>query len=687
MKSSLFNRGLAILSAVILVAVIAGPPVRRADAQVQCTTIWPDFVEVTQAIQKQSSTGTVPLIDGRRTGVRVFLQGLPVGCQGPSVQVKLTSIPSDHLGNPTLDRPAVMGWSEGGLKDVKSSYDRSVENDSFNFQFNPAGWEGHFHKFKTEIFVNGSLTPLRTDSTSPKYFNKMCPPDIAGVRVSQPGLNPPFNLPPEVDGVIPGIADSLIWAVNPFPEYNSGFNHGGGYRLEEEVLEVHGINGAPPVDQNVWTTLALKSTKMDPQPDFLIGWLKVNPSDVESSISGEALIRGSTSWNRVNNGSLSHVGVATHELGHSFGYEHHSYGLTIDEVGWDVWRVFNPGRVKPTASIEYMFTGNTTTWTGPEAYVDTFNNSRVNGCIRSNRISVTIPIIPPPNPPPWPPPWPPSGWSIGRAVNMGSVGQPVTTGGTGHVKVELLDSVGAILSSKQLDPVSVCEDGGTCSFEAESTSVQLPWNSNAHSIKLYVDNVLQDTRTKSANAPVVSLTSPLTGASLSASTMIQWTATDADNDVLQTDVHYSHDGTRWVLLASELSGSSLTLVPGTLPASSNATIRVTVSDGFNTTQQTVGQLSLSPNQPPQAYIQSPRDGLQIKAGAIVVLLGTARDPEAGTLSTGQMSWSSSLDGALGYGDLLNIGSLSVGTHTLMFNVTDAASASASDSVIVTVLSW
>jgi hypothetical protein len=88
------------------------------------------------------------------------------------------------------------------------------------------------------------------------------------------------------------------------------------------------------------------------------------------------------------------------------------------------------------------------------------------------------------------------------------------------------------------------------------------------------------------------------------------------------------------------------------------------------------------NLAPSVSISSPSNGASINSGDSVTLSGSATDPEDGNLS-GQISWSSNLDGNLGSG--ANVAAtLSDGNHTLTASVTDSAGATSSDSVNVTV---
>ena len=74
---------------------------------------------------------------------------------------------------------------------------------------------------------------------------------------------------------------------------------------------------------------------------------------------------------------------------------------------------------------------------------------------------------------------------------------------------------------------------------------------------------------------------------------------------------------------------------------------------------------------PNAVITSPASGLAIDEGTPVRLVGTATDPQDGTLGDAALAWSSSIDGVLGGGSSLEVESPSVGVHTITLTATDS----------------
>ncbi|MEM9593333.1 MAG: hypothetical protein AAGD06_03680, partial [Acidobacteriota bacterium] len=90
------------------------------------------------------------------------------------------------------------------------------------------------------------------------------------------------------------------------------------------------------------------------------------------------------------------------------------------------------------------------------------------------------------------------------------------------------------------------------------------------------------------------------------------------------------------------------------------------------------------NDAPVVTISAPADGTVANIGDSVSFAGGATDTEDGNL-TGSLSWSSSLDGAIGTGGSFSTSVLSQGAHTITASVTDSGGTSGSDSITVTVV--
>ena len=146
---------------------------------------------------------------------------------------------------------------------------------------------------------------------------------------------------------------------------------------------------------------------------------------------------------------------------------------------------------------------------------------------------------------------------------------------------------------------------------------------------------------------------------------------DADNDPLTFSLDYSTDGgATWQPLSAQIPSTTVSINLDLLPGSPNGKFRVWVSDGVNTaTAETDGTFSV-PNKAPQINSVSPVSGTTYVVSQTIAFEAETYDPEDGVPPDDHIQWSSDLDGALGTGALLQIDTLSVGTHTITLSVRD-----------------
>ncbi|MBI5567606.1 MAG: hypothetical protein HY870_22095 [Chloroflexi bacterium] len=195
-----------------------------------------------------------------------------------------------------------------------------------------------------------------------------------------------------------------------------------------------------------------------------------------------------------------------------------------------------------------------------------------------------------------------------------------------------------------------------------------------------------------AQAPIVQLIAPIGGAVLDDQLTLVWHVTDGDlSDRLLNTLQYSpDDGVTWIALAADVAnlavGNTVSLpltnfggVPGN---TTQARIRILVSDGYNTTIVTSPRFTVA-NRAPQPRIAAPLSDHAFTAADAVLLDGSAMDAEDGPVTEAQLRWS--LDGTdLGAGSTLSLRPLAAGDHTLTLTATDQMSRSNSTSVHFTV---
>ncbi len=256
----------------------------------------------------------------------------------------------------------------------------------------------------------------------------------------------------------------------------------------------------------------------------------------------------------------------------------------------------------------------------------------------------------------------------------------------GNAELRLLDANQIVLYSTKFTPSIAHADDGTSLEVATGSLIAVPVFSNGTTIQLYKDGVLQTSKTRSASAPSVTITSPPPGSTVSTGSTIQWTWSDTDGDSLKAHVLYSHNaGSSWLPLGTNLSLTQISLDAAFLPRSAGAAmIRVIVTDGFNTTTAAVSDLVLSGNNAPVVSLDQPQHGSSYGAGSNVLLIATAYDPEDGDIPEANVTWTSSLDGVIGHGYALNEPDLSVGTHAIQFAAVDALGLAATKSASITI---
>lgn len=223
------------------------------------------------------------------------------------------------------------------------------------------------------------------------------------------------------------------------------------------------------------------------------------------------------------------------------------------------------------------------------------------------------------------------------------------------------------------------------STSVDGFTLMLPKATDDYKIVLKKGSLELASQTISTNSPEVAITSPNGGETWDATGdyTISWDANDLDGDSLIFDVSYSLDGVEWFILGSNLTETSLTVNAADLPGSDNALIRVTATDGVNTTSDESDLPFSISRKGPQVIIASPSVSETTVGSGQLLLQGSAYDLEDGPLADSSLTWSSSIDGALGTGSNLLV-NLTPGSHTIILTAVDADVTSATSEVTINV---
>ena len=148
-------------------------------------------------------------------------------------------------------------------------------------------------------------------------------------------------------------------------------------------------------------------------------------------------------------------------------------------------------------------------------------------------------------------------------------------------------------------------------------------------------------------------------------------------------LRYSHDGGRtYRRLGERTSATSVEEDFSGLPGGDACRLRVVVTDGYHNHQSTSPEFSVGVL-PVEAFIVSPLDGATLQRGQPALLVGQSYYVETDErLEDDLLSWSSSLQGRLGEGSLVQA-QLQPGEHEIRLHA-EAGPRSGADSIKLTV---
>jgi hypothetical protein len=255
---------------------------------------------------------------------------------------------------------------------------------------------------------------------------------------------------------------------------------------------------------------------------------------------------------------------------------------------------------------------------------------------------------------------------------------------TGTYAIEAVDEVSQTLASQGFELYFALDGPLPQDLDVAPFEVVVPFPAGTAAFLVKRDSAVLQVVPVSPGKPAITVTSPVSGSVVSRMHAIEWASHDPDLDQLYHTVEYSPNGADWLTLASAITETQLLANFDRLPGGSQARVRVTVSDGVNTTQA-IGDAFWVTDKLPSVLIESPLSGATYLSGENVELHGIAHDLQDGWLgSDAALVWRSDRDGVLGRGELLNLSTLSPGEHTITLSATNSLGLTASASTRVTI---
>jgi hypothetical protein len=234
----------------------------------------------------------------------------------------------------------------------------------------------------------------------------------------------------------------------------------------------------------------------------------------------------------------------------------------------------------------------------------------------------------------------------------------------GEYALQLLTREGQVV-----DEVSFGLETGNHQEDGQVFRVLIPWHPDTNRVLVRHGSVELASQDLSAHAPTVTF-DPVTDV-ITDTLLCSWTASDADGDDLTATLLLSTDnGQTWEGVSAGIPDSRYELDTSFWPGTTQARLRVLVSDGLHTSEAVSNAFAV-PERPPVAFILSPEDGAAAAPGDPVFLRATGYDAEDGPLGDEAFAWSSDRDGSLGSGEETVVDGLSTGLHTITLSATDS----------------
>lgn len=639
----------------------------------------------------QDSSNSVPLIKGKGTWVRVYIDvGFAQTSMGP-VGGLLTFLDSneaiikDDWGRPICIDPENYITAPSNINPLNVRH-------TLNFYIPPSlSWliDGGY----LNININDRYLVSETNPWNNRMIIKIDYTEIDALNIRfvpvQVKVDGSFCTKPTLeDFLVTSQWMKEVYPINSIRTWESDVIKfdGDGAEIDEESLGLDLLS-------KLWLRNLLTNDEVD---NMLYYGLMCSEIDLFTlGVLGRGFVNGDEAWGvrtdkeywdgtkLVTQGTYGGA-IMAHEIGHNLGRKHAPCGnpANIDS---------NYPKYSPAGSIGYSAFRGTEIyevtdyydimsycdpqWISPYTYKGLYqklysfssSNSEINSYDEQNYLVGT-------------------GIVSGENVIFGSfrvISLPIGTddeSGAGSYSLELRNSEGNTLF------VRYFELGYITTGESALFNQILPYNNNTKNIVLKNGDVELGSITVSEHLPEVNLIYPNGYESLSGQHTITWTASDEDGDSLVYDLFYSSDnGDSWTSLAVDLDQTSYDWDTTTAEGSSQAIIKVMASDGVNTSFDHSDNPFTVAKKAPKPFIILPEDNNQYFKNKTVEFEGIAYDTEDGVIQGESLIWSSSFDGIFGKGTNAYSNSLSPGAHTITLTAIDFDGNSVSTSITLTIL--
>ena len=632
-------------------------------------------IEVNQAIQ----TGTTPLTAQRTTFVRVQV-GLT---NPPSVPVDLDGIMRVFINGVEAEYSPI--YSLNGPYPAENSPDLSKQKGTLNFLFRPP--ISNNVVLEVEInpagpnFVPESNTANNITSTPTLAFLERNTPEIAYSPIDyRPGGGGTPNVPNAVL-IEPGSGDNFMQGIYPAPDFSY-------HRTDApSKLWTGNLSGS---GSSLISSLLSDRNLMVPKPEFIYGWV---PGGLP--YNGQAFLNSSAAMG--NTQSFKFQRTFSHEVGHNVGLNHTSWN--IQEFGVDVEHHLNVTEnlpvIKATSLRNIMDAGLDTdqAWVRGTHYDWFYNHSKFTNISFPDAGGTSLMFT--------------GAWNLKTGqIELHNVLEVPGYELTPAVSDQVADfNVRAYRAGKLTDEIAImgstsadsCADSGM-PMDDVGLQIMLPLNAGQidrlEILPMNGTDAAPLVMQRSEGVPQVQFTGAVAQGDVSGNgkVLVSWSAIDIDGDDLQYYLTFSNDGVNVTPLASGIRATEFEVDLSKLARlrDGQGFFELRASDGLNTTLVRSSTLKGSntffadAGNSPWVFICTPDEGKNYKKGASVAFHSSSWDLEDRGLTNPAITWTSSLDGAIGTGRMIMNAGLSVGSHVITVTATDSDAMTATDTVNITI---
>jgi hypothetical protein len=169
-----------------------------------------------------------------------------------------------------------------------------------------------------------------------------------------------------------------------------------------------------------------------------------------------------------------------------------------------------------------------------------------------------------------------------------------TPSSSGPYLIEIKDNSGNVINSRSLDIPFIRLSDPPKETDEAFFSARLERSEEANKVVLLKDNTIIAEQILSPNAPILTITEPASGETITSGTNLKWTASDEDGDELSYTIFFDKGNNDIISIATNIKNNSV-IIDNNLIRNAQGTLTVIATDGFNYGTDSLSNLTIVGN--------------------------------------------------------------------------------------------